>query len=183
MKIKIMIVDFEIAPRVKRWAIRIGIPIAVVTGGGALAFASLPQFKDGDTLTAKSLNDEFLAVSKGQDAMDARVAALEGQHLVYGVLDASCKFASQSGGISTVNNGPGDCTVVFAASTFSSPPTCVATSQGQNGTFPRYAYVVKAIADGTATSARFKHMSVDTLYGPPNGATAAENFAVICVGK
>ena len=56
MKIKVFIVDFEISPRVKRWALRIGIP-AVVLGGAAVALASPPHVcATGDPLQAVDLN-------------------------------------------------------------------------------------------------------------------------------
>jgi microcystin-dependent protein len=63
MKIKIVTVDFEIPQRFKLLALRIGIPIAVMLGGGALAYANLPQFQDGATLTAAALNSSFSAVA------------------------------------------------------------------------------------------------------------------------
>ena len=54
MKLKIVVVDFEIPPRVKLWALRIGIPVALV-GAGAIAHAAIP-FKTGDMLQAADLN-------------------------------------------------------------------------------------------------------------------------------
>ena len=69
MKIKLIIVDFEISSRVKRWALRIGIPAAVVVGAGALAYAStLPTFTSGEMLQASDLN-----------TMSSAIAALQAQ--------------------------------------------------------------------------------------------------------
>jgi hypothetical protein len=175
-----------IIPSWTKAAIALALAVLVVfgVGFGARVWAAPiapPSYSTGDILTAKGLNDGFSGISSGVNALDARVSALEAQHVASGVVDATCNLASQSGGMSTVNNGPGDCTVVFPANAFASPPTCVATSYGVNGAFPRYAYVVKATV--TASSARFKHMTVDTAIGPPNGATAAENAAFVCTGK
>ena len=39
MKVKLVIVDLEIPPRIKRWGLRIGIPLAVLFGGGYRASA------------------------------------------------------------------------------------------------------------------------------------------------
>ena len=60
MKLKVVIVDLEIPPRVKRWALRVGIPLGVVLGGGAVAWAAgLVTWTTGTTLTAADLNTNF----------------------------------------------------------------------------------------------------------------------------
>jgi hypothetical protein len=61
MKLKVVIVDLEIPPRVKKWALRVGIPLGVVLGGGAVAWtaAGLVNFTAGTTLTAMDLNNSF----------------------------------------------------------------------------------------------------------------------------
>jgi hypothetical protein len=61
MKLKIVIVDFEISPRMKRWALRIAIPAVVVLGGAAVAYATgLPvTWTSGQTLYAADLNNNF----------------------------------------------------------------------------------------------------------------------------
>jgi microcystin-dependent protein len=64
MKIKIVVVDFEVPPRAKRWALRLGIPLAILgVAGVALAVPTLKQWTTGDTLTAADLNNSFQAVS------------------------------------------------------------------------------------------------------------------------
>jgi hypothetical protein len=71
MKLKIVIVDLEIPPRVKRWGIRIGIPAVLLVGAGAVAVASVPTvWTGGQVLTAAALNANFTA-------LDARITALE----------------------------------------------------------------------------------------------------------
>jgi hypothetical protein len=60
MKLKVVIVDLEIPPHVKRWALRIGIPLAVLLGGSAIAYAAgLVTWTDGQTLKAADLNANF----------------------------------------------------------------------------------------------------------------------------
>lgn len=60
MKLKMLVVDLEIPWRVKRWALRIGIPVTVLLGGGALAYGSgLTTWSSGETLQAADLNDNF----------------------------------------------------------------------------------------------------------------------------
>jgi microcystin-dependent protein len=64
MKFKLLVVDFEVPPRIKRWALRLGIPIAILAAAGvAVAVPSLKQWTAGDTLTADDLNNSFQAVS------------------------------------------------------------------------------------------------------------------------
>jgi hypothetical protein len=66
MKLKIVIVDLEIPPRVKKWTLRLGLPLVVLVAGG-VAYADLPHpsWKDGDTLNAADLTANF-QYSKGR---------------------------------------------------------------------------------------------------------------------
>jgi C1q domain-containing protein len=60
LKIKVYVFDFEVSPRVKRNALRIAIPLALLLGGGALAYAQgLVSWSSGQTLTAANLNSNF----------------------------------------------------------------------------------------------------------------------------
>jgi hypothetical protein len=68
MRVRINI-DFEVSPRVKR-ALKIALPALVVLGA-SVAYASVPNtFKDGDALSAQTMNDNF-------NSLDTRVAKLE----------------------------------------------------------------------------------------------------------
>ncbi|HEY4158691.1 MAG TPA: hypothetical protein VGM29_11365 [Polyangiaceae bacterium] len=71
MKIKIVVVDFELPTRAKKWILRLGIPVAVLLGSGAVARAVVPKtWAAGDPLTAADLNGNF-------NDLDARIAKLE----------------------------------------------------------------------------------------------------------
>jgi len=60
LKLKLYVFDFEIPARVKRNALKIGIPVALILGGGALAYAQgLVSWSSGQTLTAANLNGNF----------------------------------------------------------------------------------------------------------------------------
>ena len=62
-------IDFEVSPRVKR-VLKFGVPIAILLAG-SVVFASVPNtFKDGDSLAAQTMNDNFTA-------LDTRIANLE----------------------------------------------------------------------------------------------------------
>ena len=75
MKIKIVVIDLEIPSRVRKWALRVGIPVGVLLGEGAVAWAAgLHTWKQGDTLNAADLNGNF-------SALDARLTTVEGRVL------------------------------------------------------------------------------------------------------
>ncbi len=66
MKIKVVVVDLELPPRTKKWGLRLGIPVFVLSAA-ALAHAG-PTWKvwnTGDTLQATDLNGNF-SILQGQ---------------------------------------------------------------------------------------------------------------------
>ena len=66
-----MAIDFEIPARIKCRALTIGIPLAILAGAGAVAYANVKyDWKAGDTLTAADLNANFSEI-------DTRVARRE----------------------------------------------------------------------------------------------------------
>jgi microcystin-dependent protein len=70
MKVQVVI-DWEMTPRAKRWALRLGIPAAVLAGVSAIAYASVPvAFTANSPLRAADLNADFTS-------LDGRVTALE----------------------------------------------------------------------------------------------------------
>ena len=62
MKIKIVVVDLELSPRVKKWAMRAGVAIAILGGVSVTYAATLISWTDGQTLTAKDLNNNFASL-------------------------------------------------------------------------------------------------------------------------
>jgi C1q domain len=73
MKLKVVVVDLEIPPRMKRWGLRLGIPAVVLLGGGAIAYAAgLVTWSSGQTLQASDLNNNF-------SYLQGEIAALQGQ--------------------------------------------------------------------------------------------------------
>jgi hypothetical protein len=62
---KVVVVDLEIPPRVKKWGLRLGIPLVILLGAGAAAYAAgLVTWTDGQTLTAADLNNNFTQVQR-----------------------------------------------------------------------------------------------------------------------
>lgn len=73
MKIKFVVVDLEIPPRVKKWGLRIGIPLGVVLGWGAIAWAAgLTVWTNGQSLQAADLNANFDYLQSEITALQAR---------------------------------------------------------------------------------------------------------------
>jgi hypothetical protein len=71
MKLKLVVIDFELSSRTRKLLVRLGLPIAIVLGSGALAYANVPTvWKSGDLLKVADMNGNFSAVDK-------RLAALE----------------------------------------------------------------------------------------------------------
>lgn len=182
MKLKLVIVDFEISPRTRKLLMRVGLPIAIVFGGGALAYANVPTvWKSGDPLKAADLNGNF-------SALDTRISAVEATRTEWAIIGFGCASIVQSSPwMTTVNNGAGDCSIIFKSGTFSGAPTCVAISNGSNGAWPRYAYVVKinslsGLGAPGSDGVRVRHMVVDTTIGPINGSVTDEPFSLTCIG-
>jgi hypothetical protein len=89
MKFKVLVIDFEIPPRVKRWALRTGIPATVVAGAGAIAYAGVPiVFTSHGPLTAGDLNADFYN-------LDSRLGTLE---------DGGAPYSAQAGHALTADN-------------------------------------------------------------------------------
>jgi hypothetical protein len=60
MKLKLVTVELEIPAEVKRLALRAGVALAILFGGGAVAWAAgLVTWSSGQTLTASDLNNNF----------------------------------------------------------------------------------------------------------------------------
>jgi hypothetical protein len=63
MKLKLVVVDMEMSPWMKRWGLRLAIPAVILLGGGvAVGAGSLHTWSDGDKLTASDLNDNFTSL-------------------------------------------------------------------------------------------------------------------------
>jgi hypothetical protein len=77
MKLKLVVIDFELSARAKRIAAAVVVPLLVL-GGGAVAYANVPiTWTDGDTLTAADLNLNFNGLDTDIAALDQRVVTVE----------------------------------------------------------------------------------------------------------
>jgi hypothetical protein len=78
MKVKLVIIDLEIPRSVKKWGIRLGIPLAVLIGGSTLAWAAmLHTWNSGDPLKAVDLNGNFAALQSEIAALQQSTTALQ----------------------------------------------------------------------------------------------------------
>ena len=74
MRLKIYVIDFEIPRPVKKWGLRVGIPLAVLLGGGAIAWAGLKTWSAGDPLLAADLNANFTYLQSATPTVTAWTA-------------------------------------------------------------------------------------------------------------
>jgi hypothetical protein len=145
MRIKIVVIDLEIPPRVKRWALRLAIP-AVILGLAGVAFASLPHtFASGEVLTAASLNADF-------QNLDGRVSTLEtgrtiGASVVYTSATPSYSLGTQvpTGWAYQPTGSLGGDSLLTFPSPFSGVPVCTVSIGNSD-------QVVPVIINVTATS-------------------------------
>src|SRR5437879_4383506 len=105
-------IEFDFTPRQQR-IVRSAVVTGVVLGalGIGVVFAAPPHtLAAGDALRASHLNDNF-------NDLDARVGVLEAVRTKGASFSSGCNLSSQTGGMTVVNNGAGDCTLVFAPGT------------------------------------------------------------------
>jgi hypothetical protein len=140
MRVKIIVVDMEIPPKVKRWALRLGLPLGVLLGTAGIAYAALPHtFATGEVLSADNLNNDL-------SSLDARISALEAKasaptpQVITGLI-------TQSGGTWSVTQAEpvgsvsgvyvsgsiytGETIWVSFSTSFADTPLCVIELQGQ----------------------------------------------------
>jgi hypothetical protein len=113
MRFKVVVVDLEVSPRVRRWAKWVGIPLAILLGGTALVRAADPHmWSANDVLTATDLNASFKAVTD-------RVAALEGAKAsVKVVMDNSPGPLTTTGKTAMFTSSGGQLLVMVSGSAF-----------------------------------------------------------------
>lgn len=124
MKLKLVVVDFEIPARAKQWALRLGIPCTLLVGASAIAYASVPKtWVPADVLKSADLNSNFAS-------LDSRVTAVE-----QGLAAAQSNIATLQG--SAVQTFGTDLTVDDPASSFWQPfaNNCINALDNQTG-FP-----------------------------------------------
>ena len=164
MKLKVVVVDLEIPPRVRRWALRLGVPALILGAASAAVAGTLKSWNAGDVLTAADLNANFAALQTRLAALEAHggqvvwkdangaVIPVVGWDLEYGtlyVLDASHRLwatNTTSGTLATVTYGQ----------------TIYYSSSGCSGT----AYII-----GLTPGAVFSVTGDSALHVMPPGAT------------
>ena len=124
MKLKIVMVDFELSRRQRRLLAALAVPLLI--GAGAVAYADVPTaWKDGDMLTANALNDNFADVDMRLGALDAAngAAATELAGLDAKVTKLEAQVFAKDG-----NNGSQSCDAWCVQTAMGSPSaagTCV----------------------------------------------------------
>src|SRR5580698_6547777 len=75
MKLKMYVVDFEIPRRVKRVALLVGVPTALLFGVVAIAYASITTFNPGDPLSSATMNSNFSDLNTRLSAVETALDA------------------------------------------------------------------------------------------------------------
>src|SRR5215831_18393146 len=115
MKIKLYVIDLEIPPRAKRWALGIGLPLAAILGGLSIAYAAVPKtWTANEPLKSADLNANFTD-------LDTRVSALE------------TTIANQTLHLATCTNGAGFTTCVCPAGEIAISGGALPSSSGGQG--------------------------------------------------
>src|SRR5262249_33970703 len=79
MKLKIVIVEVEIPARVKKWAVRIGLPLVILTIAAVAFAAPLHTWNQGDGLKAVDLNGNFSNLQGQVTTQEGTLSTLQGQ--------------------------------------------------------------------------------------------------------
>ena len=120
MKLKIIVIDFEIPRYVKRWGVRIGLPV-VLLGLSAVAYAGLPKiWGTGDQLTAADLNADFgyfETALNGDGGLVTRVTALEARPTVAAKYNTSSQAVGTSPAVLVMTTKEFDTTSSYSTST------------------------------------------------------------------
>jgi hypothetical protein len=125
MKLKMVIVDLEIPPRVKKWGLRIGVSVGVLTAGAvALAGTPLHVWNTGDTLQAADLNANFSNLQGQIQAFNNVVSAL------VTATASGCTVSQQTGSWLTtcVRASVGNYQLALPASSIVANGNCIVTS-------------------------------------------------------
>jgi hypothetical protein len=186
MKLKVYVIDLSIPPHAKKWGLRVGIPAAVLLGGGAIAYAGLVTWSSGQTLMAADLNGNFSflqnqitgdgGVGSQVAALQTQVTALQGDEVaVSAYLQVSASGVTIGGGgasgatwISDASRtGAGAVSVTLTGGVFSGYPQCTITPS--SGTF------IASLPSITNTAITLQTYAL-------SGTPADTNLLLICVG-
>lgn len=100
MKLKLMIVDLEVPPKVKRVALRLGVAGLVVGGGAGVAWAAMPHtFSAGEKLKAAELNENFAAMETRLAKLEADRDSLQARLDAVADPDSPCPAGYESAGL------------------------------------------------------------------------------------
>jgi hypothetical protein len=136
MKIKVYHLDLEIPRRVKRWSLLAGVPLAMLFGIVAIAYASITKFMPGDPLSSATMNGNF-------SDLDKRLSALEG------LVDAGADSAAPAGAIVWKDSTGAIIPIVRPLG----DPTTGSAGAGPQGQFEIYDSASKAVWDFSTAGA------------------------------
>jgi len=178
MKLKLVIVDMEIPPRWKKWGLRVGIPAAVLIGGGAIAWAgNLVTWTDGQPLKSADLNNNFSYLQGEITALQAAQAqsqAFQVQATADGGFSVGATYCGATAATAGSFSGPGALTgYASAKASCQAVSGCSAAAHMCSGEeIVRTRQVGHAVAFGGATNEGWTASGVYNYYGPGTADTS-----------
>jgi hypothetical protein len=167
VRVKLVVIDLELPPWLKRWVLRLAIPAGLVLTGAVAWAASVHSWTSGETLKAQDLNDSFTAVQQQITSLPR----VEGFHVACHGTNSAILGMSDGAGTTIVDGtAAGTCTLVFPTGMWSAPPFCTCTGAEGGIDADRKCQV------GTTTTTQLK------LAGWVGSAAQDLNVMVTCAG-
>jgi hypothetical protein len=171
MKIKLVIVDLELPPRFKKWALRLGVLATIVLGASAIAWAAgLKEWVQGDVLNASDLNGNFTTLQQQITTLQGQNngAITAGAYITDGAGGAAIGYQTGGNWIQSVSRSSvGVVQISIAPSYFSANPPCSVTANSGVA-------VVATLPSVTTTA-------IQVVLQTPAGAPADSSFMIVCV--
>jgi hypothetical protein len=165
MRLKVVVVDLELPPRFKKWALRIGAAATLLFGAGAIAWAAgVHTWNQGDTLNATDLNGSFTALQDQLTALQSAPITV-GAYITDSAGGASIGYQSGSWIQSVSRTAAGSITITLVPSFFSANAPCTVTP------------------NSTSAFATLPSVVTNTIIvnlQSPSGAAVDANFMIIC---
>jgi hypothetical protein len=171
MKLKLVIVDLELPPRFKKWAIRLGVFAVFALGASAIAWAAgLHTWAQGDVLNATDLNGNFTTLQQQITTLQGQTsgAIAAGAYITDSAAGAAIGYQSGGNWIQSVSrSSTGVIQLTLAPTYFSSNAPCTVTA---NSNAP-----VLATLPSVVTTA------IQVVLQTPAGAPTDASFMIVCV--
>ena len=165
MKLKVVVVDLELPPRFKKWALRIGVAATLLFGAGAITWAAgLHTWNQNDVLNANDLNGNFTTLQDQITALQTAPVTV-GAYITVSTGGAVIGYQTTSWIQSVNRTGPGAVTLTLVPSFFSANAPCTISTNNMAAIASLPSVVTNSITVNMQSAA---------------GAAVDSNFMIIC---